>query len=243
MNSLNFAALAASAIALTFAAPALATPGLGGDVYGSSVEEGEVEVEAIYGALGGGEDDGEDVLKLEAAYGVTDKLKIGVLTELEKEPGESRKAEEVAVEAIYELGSAGGIGFALYGEYAIGLNGNSDKLEAKLLMQHKFGPFDLRLNLIGEKALEGGEKLELSYAASADVEALGEIRLGLQAYGDLGTFSRFAPRAEHFVGPVAKAEIEGLGPEIEIEAGYLFALGAAKDDTDGQFRLKLEIEF
>ena len=42
---------------------------------------------------------------------------------------------------------------------------------------------------------------------------------------------------------VAKAEIEGLGPEIGIEAGYLFALGAARDDSDGQFRLKLEIEF
>ena len=239
MRKLAIAAIAAC----TMATPAWAAPGLGGDVYGVSVEEGELELEAIYGALGGGEDDGEDVLKLEAAYGVTGKLKIGILTELESEPGESRKAEEVAAEAIYELGSAGGIGFAVYGEYAIGLNGNSDKLEAKLLMQHKFGPLDLRFNLIGEKALEGGEKVELSYAASADDETFGELRLGVQAYGDLGRFDHFAPRAEHFVGPVAKAEIEGLGPEIEIEAGHLFALGAAKDETDGQFRLKLEIEF
>ncbi len=233
----------AAALAFGFAAPAYAAPGLGSEVYGASVEEGELEFEAIYGALEGGDEDGEDVIKFEAAYGVTDKLRLGILTELEKEPGEGRKAEEVAIEAIYELGKAGPIDFAVYGEYAIGLNGHADKIEAKLLMQHKSGPFDIRFNLIGEKELESGEKVELAYAASADVEAVGEIRLGVQAYGELGTFSKFLPRAEHFIGPVVKAEIEGLGPEIEIEAGYLFALGEANDETDGQFRLALELEF
>lgn len=233
----------AAIVACTLATPAWAAPGLGGEVYGANVEQGEIELEAIYGELDGGADDGEDVLKLEAGYGVTDKLRIGVLTELEKEPAGGRKAEEVAIEAIYELGSAGGVDFAVYGEYAIGLNGNADKLEAKLLVQHRSGPLDLRFNLIGEKELEGGAKVELAYAASADVETFGEVRLGVQAYGELGGFDRFLPRAEHFIGPVAKAEIEGLGPEIGIEAGYLFALGAARDDSDGQFRLKLEIEF
>lgn len=147
MNRLTIAALSACA----FATPAWAAPGMGGEVYGANVEEGELEFEAIYGELDGGEDAGENVLKLEASYGVTDKLRIGVLTELEKEPGEGRKAEEVAIEAIYELGSAGGVDFAVYGEYAIGLNGHADKLEAKLLMQHRSGPLDLRFNLIGEK--------------------------------------------------------------------------------------------
>jgi hypothetical protein len=237
MRKSTIAALAAC----TLATPAWAAPGLGGEVYGANVEQGELELEAIYGELNGGEDDAENVLKLEVGYGVTDKLRIGVLTELEKEPGDGRRAEEIAIEAIYELGSTGGIDFAAYGEYAIGLNGNADKLEAKLLMQRRSGPLDLRFNLIGEKA--GDEKVELAYAASADVETFGEVRIGMQAYGELGTFDNFLPRAEHFIGPVAKAEIEGLGPEIEIEAGYLFALGAARDDSDGQFRLKLEVEF
>lgn len=230
-------------LAFGLATPAYAAPGLGSEVYGATVEEGELEFEAIYGALDGGDDDGEDVIKLEAAYGVTDKLRLGVLTELEKEPGEGREAEEMGIEAIYELGKAGPIDFALYGEYAIGLNGHSDKVEAKLLMQHRSGPLDIRFNLIGEKELVSGEKVELAYAASADVEAIGEVRLGVQAYGQLGSFSKFLPHAEHFVGPVAKAEIEGLGPEIGIEAGYLFALGDARDETDGQFRLLLELEF
>ncbi len=233
----------AAALACAMAAPAYAAPGMGAEVYGAHVDKGELEFEAIYSELDGGEEDGENVLKLEAAYGVTDKLRLSVIGEFEEEVGGSRKAEEIGIEAIYELGNLGPIDFAIYGEYGIGLNGHSDKIETKLIMQHEAGPLDLRFNLIAEKELESGEKIELEYAASADVETFGEIRLGVQAYGQLGTFDDFLPRAEHFIGPVAKFEIEGLGPELEIEAGYLFALGEAKDETDGQFRIVLELEF
>ena len=111
-------------------------------------------------------------------------------------------------------------------------------------MQHRPGPLDLRLNLIAEKELTSGARVELGYAAQADVAVAGDdLRLGVQAFGELGTFQRFAPRAEHFTGPFARAEIEGLGPEIGIQAGYLFALGKARDDTKGMFRLMVELEF
>lgn len=232
--------LAATAALLPCAAHA--APGLGGEVYGATVEKGELEAEAIYGALDGGPEDGEDVLVLETAYGVTDSFRLGLRGEIEKEPGAEREFEALGIEGIYELGNAGGIDFAVYGEYEIVFEG-ADKIETKLLMQHVAGPVDLRLNLIAEKELESGEKVELEYAASADVETIGELRLGVQAYGQLGTFEDFLPRAEHFAGPVAKIEIEGLGPELELEAGYLFAMGAAKDETDGQFRLMVELEF
>lgn len=236
-------AIAAAVLACVAASPALAAPGLAGEIYGAQVEQGEFEIEAIWGALDGGADDGENAVRIEASYGVSEHLRIGVQAEFEREPGERRKAEELGIEAIYELGSAGGIEFALYGEYAFGLNGNADKVETKLLLQHARGPFDLRLNLIAEKELEHGHKVELEYSASAMVEAFGEISIGAQAYGELGTFDKLLPRARHFAGPVAKVEIEGLGPELEIEAGYLFALGAAREETDGQFRLALDIEF
>lgn len=227
---------------LAMPATAHAAPGLAGEVYGATVEEGELELEARYGTLAGGPEDGEDKLVLEAAYGISDKLRIGIFGELEKEPGEVRKFEAVAIEAIYELGSAGAVDFALYGEYEIKFDG-ADELELKLLMQHRSGPLDVRFNLIAEKELESGHPLELGYAASVDVETIGEVRFGVQAFGELGSLEDFLPRAEHFFGPVAKFEIEGIGPEIEFELGYLFALGSAKDETDGQFRLLVGIEF
>lgn len=221
---------------------AQAAPGLGTEIYGATVDAGQFEAEARYDALAGGPDDGEDVLKLEAAYGVNKRLRLALLGEFEREAGGPRKAEELGVEAIYALGKVGGVNVAVYGEYALGLNG-PDKAETKLLLERRQGPFDLRVNLIAEKALKAGEKVELSYAVQADVAAVGDLRLGVQAFGDLGTFDHFAPRAEHFVGPAARFEIEGLGPELEVQTGYLFALGKARTDTRGQFRLSLGMEF
>ncbi len=248
LRKLAIAGALACACAVT---PALAAPGLGNDVYGATVEKGETEIEMKYDSLRGGPDHGEDVLKLEVARGITNNLMVGVLTEFEKEPGESLKAEEVAIEAIYHLGRAGGIDFALYGEYAVNLHG-PDAIEAKFLMQRRTGPWDLRFNLIAEKSLETGAKVELEYAASADVALNDRLRLGAEAFGDLGTFSHFGPAADHFFGPYAKVRLiklpdsDGDGDDhggLTLKAGYLFALGKTREDTDGQLRVKLEMEF
>ena len=233
-------ALVALAAALLPTA-AYAAPGLGDEVYGATVEKGEVEVESRYGALSGGPDGGEDAWKLELAYTPTSRLRVATLFEFEKEVGAPRKAEAAAIEAIYTLGRVAGVDVALYGEYEVGFHG-PDALEGKVLLERQAGPFDARLNLIANKALAGGDKVQLSYAASADVAVAGDLRVGAAAFGDLGTFHGFAPRAEHFIGPVVKTEIEALGPELKIEAGYLFALDKAREDTKGQFRLLLELE-
>lgn len=219
-----------------------AAPGLADEVYPATVERGEPEIEARYGRLGGGVDHGEDALKLEAGYGVTRNLRLAGVVELEREPKGPRRAEAAAIEAIYALGKVGGIDVAVYGEYEIGFHG-TDAVETKLLLQRRTGPWDLRLNLIAEKPLVSGAQVELGYAAGVYRQVGGEFQLGVEAYGELGTFSRFAPHAEHFVGPVAKFEIEGLGPELGVQLGYLFALDKARDDAKGQLQVRLEMEF
>ena len=245
------AALAGSIVACALSTPALAAPGLGGEVYGATVEKGETEIEMQYDRLSGGPESGEDVLKLELAKGVTDRLRIGVLAEFEKEVGESRRAEELAIEAIYHLGKAGGIDFAVYGEYAVGLHG-PDKVEAKLLMQHRSGPWDLRLNLIAEKRLQSGAKVALEYAASADVAVADRLRLGARPSAILAPSATLPHRPNISPAPIAKlrlikiADSDGDGDDhggLTLKAGYLFALGATRQNTDGQFRVKLEMEF
>lgn len=234
--------LAAAAFAAALPSAAWADPGMGNEVYGATVDAGKIEIETRYDRLSGGADNGEDVFQLEASYGISRRFSLGLQAEFEREPGDIRRAEELGIEAIWALGRVGGLDVALYGEYEIGFTG-PDAIETKLIIQRRKGPFDLRLNLIAEKKLVASEKVELGYAASVDYEVFDEVRLGVQAFGDAGTFERLAPRAKHFVGPVAKFEIEALGPEFEIEAGYLFALGAARDDTKGQLRIGLEFEF
>ena len=236
------AALAGIVMALAAAGPAAAEPGLADEVYGATVKAGEPELEARYGRIGGKAADGTDALKLEAAYGVSSSFRLAAVGEFTREPGGPRRADSVAIEGIYALGQVGGIDIAVYGEYEIGFLG-ADKLETKLLLERRSGPWNLRLNLIGEKPLAAGEPVELGYAASVDRAVGGDARIGVQAYGELGTFRNFAPRAEHYVGPVGKFEIEGLGPEIGVELGYLFALGAARDNSAGQLHLRLELEF
>lgn len=235
--------MAALLMALALPPPAHAAPGLGEEVYRATVTEGAREIEARYGSLRGGADQGADSLMLEAAITPRRNLRIATFVALDRDPAGRRQPTEAAVEAVYTLGRVGGIDVAVYGEYALGLHGNHDAVETKLLLERRAGPFDARLNLIAEKSLASREKLEFGYAASADFAVAGEVRAGIAAFGELGTTSRFLPRAEHFVGPMIKGEIESLGPEIEIETGYLFAVGKARETTKGQFRLLLELEF
>ena len=237
--------VAAVALALG-SAPAFAAPGVGEKVYGATVERGVSEVEARYGRLVGDGADGEDGTVFELSHGFSDRFYGGLLFEFEREAGERRRLEAVGVEGIVALGHIDAIDsdVGVYGEYE-GVRDAPDKLETKLLLQHRKGPFDGRLNLIAEKQLTSGEPVGLGYAASADWKLIGELRGGVEAFGALGSTRHLLPRAEHFAGPMLKAELERLPGrgELGIEAGYLFALGAARDETDGQARLLLEYEF
>jgi hypothetical protein len=121
----------------------------------------------------------------------------------------------------------------------------ADNVEAKLLLLHRRGMFDGRPNLIAEKQLHGGQSVEFGYGASADWKLIGEVRGGVHAFGELGSTRHLFPHAQHFVGPMVKTELEHLHGrgELGIEPGYLFAVGAARDEAKAQARLLLEYEF
>ncbi len=236
-------ALAAALMAAPMAAHA--APGMGSKVYGATINPGVTEVEARYGRLEGGADHGEDGLVLEVAHGFSSKFYAAALMEFEREPAGKRKLEAVSLEAITPIAHSDALKLdvALYGEYEM-VRGGADALETKLLLQHRAGSFDGRLNLKAARTFVHGAPLEFGYAASADWAAFGEFRLGAAAFGDLGTSHDFLPHAEHFAGPVVKTEIEHLpaNSDLEIEAGYLKAFGAARNDANGQWRLLLEWE-
>jgi hypothetical protein len=87
---------------------------------------------------------------------------------------------------------------------------------------------------VAEREMVRGAPVTFGYAASADVELVGEFRLGAAAFGDLSGDEG----GHHFAGPIVKTEVPHFGPgELELETGYLFALGSARDETRGQFRL------
>ena len=237
--SVCFAALAIAATP----AIALAAPGLGSKVYGTGVEQGEFELESRYGQLTGGPDSGEWAWVGEAAYGFTDRFYGAVLIEAEREPGLDAEFEAVSVEALYEIGQLpGDIGFAVYGEYEATLHGAPDAVEFKALFEKRAGRFDARLNLIAQRPLDDKADWGFGYAAQADWEVAHEVRLGVQAFGDAGDEHAIGGRREAFAGPAVEFEFDDLpiDGELEVGAGYLFAVGAARDDANGQARFTLE---
>ncbi len=243
--------LAAASILLLGTA-AHAAPGLDSKVYGATIESGVTEIETRYARLTGKSDNGASALVLEAAHGFSDRFYGALLTTLSKDPdqlaGGTTKVDGLGVEGIYRIGRIPGVDvdIAVYGEYDAAFRNEPHNLEFKALLEKRTGKFDTRVNLVAERLLRGSAPVVFSYGASADYAVIGdEVRLGVQAFGDLGDTDRFAGRQQHFIGPVGKFEIEHtpLGGELGIEAGYLFAAGAARDSARGQARLLLEWEF
>lgn len=224
---------------------ALATPGLDEVVYGATVEAGKTEVETRYGRLMGDSAGGEDALVFELAHGFSRHFYGAALAHFERAPSDSRRLESLALEGIVAIGRVPQLDLdaAVYVEAEHNIHG-PDNLETKLLLQHRKGRFDGRLNLIAERALTSGAPIELGYAASADYEVAEDFRLGAEAFGDVDTTNKFTTRGRHLLGPAMKLELEGVGPgEVELRAGYLFPVDRARNDTTGQLRLGLEYEF
>ena len=211
-------------------------------VYGATLEAGTTEIEARIGHMTGGEAAGTTGVLLEAAHHFSDRFYAGVEGEFERAPHGQLELGSVALESIVTLGRIKplGIDVAVLGELESVRRG-PDVIAAKLLLEKRVGEFDARLNIAAEKP--HGQPVELGYAASADVEIAEELRIGAVALGELGTVRNFTTRGGHFAGPVVKYEFDKVaGGEFGIETGYLFALGEARHETDGQIRLLLEFE-
>ena len=225
--------------------PAIAAPGVGDPIYEATVDNGVTELEVRYGRLTGGAADGEDGMVVETEHAFTSNFSAAALLETGREPNGNRSVQALAVEGVYALGKLKPLNLdtAIYAELKHGLHGEPDAIEIKGLFEHSAGHFDGRLNLITEKPFRGGEPTQFGYAASMDWAVWDELRLGVAAFGDLGTSQRFGGRQEHFAGPEMKFDVEHVGNgEIEVETGWLKAFGSARHQTRGQARLLIGYE-
>lgn len=228
---------------------AWAAPGLANKVYEPYVKNGVTEVELRSGRLTGGGASGESATVLELSHGFSDRLSLGVLAEFEDQPGVAARTDAVGLEAVAYLGQIPklGVDVGAYLEYEQRLHNESGLLEAKLLFAKQADPVQGLFNLILEQPLtdrDGEGLMEVEYAAQATVDAGHKLKLGAQAFGDIGTTGAFGGRQEHYAGPIAKWETypSWLPGELELEAAYLFPLGSARDETDGQVRFVIEYE-
>ena len=240
------AALGASLIA----GRALAEPGLANKVYAPYVKKGVTEVALRGGRLNGGALDGESAAVVELERGVTDRVSLAMLGEFEHHAGETAKLDAVAVEGVAYLGQIPGIGVDVGGylEYEQRIHNESGILEGKLLLARQAGRVQTLVNLIIQRPLTDKANDRLStfgYAAQSTVDAGRNVRLGVQAFGALGTNRNPGGRQGHYIGPVAQWEVRpawAKGGELEFEAAYLLPVGTARRETDNQLRFVVEYE-
>jgi hypothetical protein len=234
-----------------FVTPAVADPRLDEVVYSPYVENHTFELETRIGQeIGDGALKNAQTLVTEAEYGFTDRLSVALVTKIERAPGEPQRLTGVGVEAIYYLTQIPGIGVdvGLYGEFTKGAGGNADSGEAKLLLAKTEGRFQGLFNFIVERPFFGppGEvSASYGYAASATWRTYGNLRLGAEAFGDFGDDHGFLNRPQGaYLGPQLKWEGKPrfLPCEIVVDAGWLAAVGADRQEASSQFRLNLEFE-
>ncbi len=242
----------AVALGLTMiAAPALADPRLDEKVYDPYIENHMLELETRWGQeLGPGDLKGARTFVVETEYGLNDRISLAVLGQIERAPGEAGRLTGVGLEGVAYLGQIPGVAVdsGLYLEYRKGVNGENDAGEAKLLLAKTAGRFQGLFNFIIERpfgAPKGEGFAAYGYAASATWRTVGALRLGAEAFGDLGDDHGFLNRPQGaYVGPQVKWEGKpGFLPvEVEIDAGWLAPVGTARREAGSQARINLEFE-
>ena len=239
----------AAGLALASAATAWADPRLDEVVYSPYVEPRVIEVEARVGQeLGPGELSGARTTVVELEAGVSDRASLALVSRITREPGGSDRFTGLGLEGIYYVGQVPKIGVDVGGylELAKGFGGDSDGLEAKLLLAKTQGRFQGLVNLILERPLgapSGQGFASYGYAASATWRVVGRWRIGAEAFGDLGDDHSLLGRQGAYVGPQIKWEGRpGRLPfEVALDAGWLAPVGLDRPEARSQARLSLEI--
>jgi hypothetical protein len=238
-------------LSVTCGGSALADPRLDEVVYSPYIENHMFELETRVGQeVGDGSLMDAQTLVTEAEFGVNDRLSLALVTKVERAPGEVQRLTGVGVEGIYYLGQIPklGVDAGLYLEATKGAGGNSDSGEAKLLLAKTEGRFQGLFNFIVERPFSGppGQVFATyGYAASATWRTVGNLRLGAEAFGDFGDDHGFLAHAQGaYVGPQLKWEgrPKHLPFEIDVDAGWLAAVGPDRHEASSQLKLNLELE-
>lgn len=233
------------------AAPALADPRLDEIVYSPYVENHILELETRVGQEvgdGGLANARTTIIELEA--GVNDRLSLALVTHIEREPGVADRFTGVGLEGIYYLGQIPkvGVDVGAYLEFTKGFGGESDGGEAKLLLAKTSGRFQGLFNFIVERpfnAPAGENFASYGYAASATWRTWGNLRLGVEAFGDFGDDHGFLNHpVGAYVGPQLKWEgrPDWSPVDLNIDAGWLAAVGPDRGEAASQVKINFELE-
>ncbi len=233
-------------LAVVGATVAAAEPGLSEMVYGAIVDEGRKEVELRYGRLDGGPGDGQSALIIEVSYGVNDWWYTAALAQFESQPNGDLKLADIGWENLLELTGSHEdlLRTAVYAEIKVStIGGAPGELEFKGIAEYRPAPWNFRFNLIFERQFgdNASDQTEFGYAIRAVRYVGDKISVGVEGFGDLGTFDHVGGALPNYWGPIIAGAVPIDRGEIELQAGFLVGFG--NNAGDNQIRLSAEWDF
>lgn len=243
--------------ATLFFSSCLATPAFAGPVsyvQSPQVTKGKLEFEysgVRYGDNSGSSKNNQQEHEFEVYYGLTDRFKLGLEAEAERESGESFDLEAYGVNVQYELTAQGDwwLSSALYSGYDFA--DKSDHPESgtlKLLLEHDHEEWQFLVNL--GMGREFGNNHEGGVTLSSNAQALYEINEhfypGLEWHAEYGKANDLGngERREHYLGPVIEGYIfETKKTELEYQFGYFWGLNNNAANNAARVLLEYAIKF
>lgn len=217
-------------------------------VYTPAVTYGEREIDFKSGTVKRPGEGRESAASLGFGYGVTDYWFTEIYGKYKRE-GETGGFDALEWENKFQLTQPGqyliDVGFITEIERP---RDRSEGYEVKFgpLLQTEFGKTQLNLNILFERNYRAVEAnpLRLGYQYQAKYRWKPELELGVQGFGDVGQWNRFAPRSEqsHRVGPAIFGKF-ALGGRHAIRYNAAYLVDVSDTKRGNTLRAQVEYEF
>ena len=235
--------------------PALAHAGPSDYVYLPSVEYGERELDMKYGTAKLPDDAGrESAASLGFGWGASQWWFTEAYLKYHRQAGDRTKYDAFEWENKFQLTESGrypvDAGFIV--EFEVPREHGTEGYELRLgpLFQWESGAVQWNANVLFERVFRGeaepGESraTEMGYQFQVKYRASPGFEYGVQAFGDLGRWDRWAPSAgqSHRLGPAVFGRFKaGERDTVRYNAAWL--VGLNKGAPDNTLRLQVEYEF
>jgi len=165
----------------------------------------------------------------ELAYGLTDRWGVEAYLDFEQ-PTQGASEQFTFVqyrfETIYRFFDQRDAwpAVALYVEYTLPRRQyeHRDEVEWKLLLEKRSQDFMIRLNPVWERVFNDASRVRFGYEHGLYWFASPSVRLGLEAFGNLGPLGSFqaAHNQQHSFGPAIKFKFGPVGWDVGLQFGW-----------------------
>ena len=189
--------------------------------------------------------DAGDTHSLSVAYGVSDRLALGLELQGER-VGATFAVDTLDLSALYHFAALNEGSLKLGMKVSAGLNrhGQLAQAEVRLIAEQIGSEWWLQGNIIAEhERANGSRNFTLAYIANASHNLVSNIWLGVEVSGSMSGLAGTAEGERgHFIGPSASVEYD-FSKSADVEVGAVYLARIAGTGPANSVRLFVQINF